>query len=129
LGKITADALQDITVIYADANKDQFYKKLGQDLLNQLKSNKVVSNAAVILTNALQKIGNSGEYFSTKALPISTNQLYHYVTSELLQKLNRIIKQRFSGMAVVQNPAQGIIGLYQDNTGNVYTKREIVRKA
>ena len=32
-------------------------------------------------------------------------------------------------MAVVQNPAQGIIGLYQDNQGNVFTKREIVKRA
>jgi hypothetical protein len=129
LGKITADALQEITVIYADANKDAFYKKLGKELANSLKSNKVVSNAEVILKEALKKIGNSDQFFSTKALPISTNQLYHLVTSELLTKLNRIIRQRFSGMAVVQNPAQGIIGLYQDNQGNVFTKRFLVKKA
>lgn len=129
LGKITADALQDITIIYADTNKDAFYKKLGKELANSLKSNKVVSNAEVIIKEALKKIGNSDQFFSTKALPISTNQLYHLVTSELLTKLNRIIRQRFSGMAVVQNPAQGIIGLYQDNQGNVFTKREIVKRA
>ena len=31
-------------------------------------------------------------------------------------------------MALYKNPAQGIIGLYQDNQGNVFTKREIVKK-
>jgi hypothetical protein len=46
-----------------------------------------------------------------------------------LSKLNRIIKQKFAGTAVVQNPAQGIMGVYEDINGVVYSSSEIITKA
>jgi hypothetical protein len=78
---------------------------LGKSIGKQLANNKVISNASTILSNALKEVIPNDKTFASTGLPISSNQLYHFVTSELLSKLNRIIKQKFAGTAVVQNPA------------------------
>ena len=129
LGSITAQAIYEVLDIENQSNKTDFYIKLGKSIYQQLSRNKVVSNAQVILSKALQKVIPHTTEFAQKGLPISSNQLYHFVTSELLSKLNRIIKQKFAGTAVVQNPAQGIVGVYEDKQGRVYTRTEILKKA
>lgn len=129
LGEITAKAIVELTDNATVSNKTDFYIKLGKAIGNELSRNKVVSNASAIITEALQKILPSISEFAEVGLPMSNNQLYHFITSELLSKLNRIIKQKFAGTAVVQNPAQGIMGIYTDNQGITYTRSELLKKA
>lgn len=129
LGRLTIEAMQELVDLQISTNKTDFYIKLGKSIGKQLANNKVISNASTILSNALKEVIPNDKTFASTGLPISSNQLYHFVTSELLSKLNRIIKQKFAGTAVVQNPAQGIMGVYEDRNGVVYTASEIVNKA
>ena len=32
------------------------------------------------------------------------------------------IRQRFEGIAVIQNPSHGVVGVYEDSEGNIYTR-------
>ena len=129
LGKITADQIAELLDVQKTSNKTEFYVQLGKSIAKSLSRNTVVSNASRLITESLQNIIKSNKTFAESAIPISNQQLYWFVTSELLSKLNRIIRQRFPGMAVVQNPAQGIIGLTEDRNGRKYTKTDIKEQA
>lgn len=129
IGDITAEALSEITELSSKTNKSELYKKIGKLIAISLKSNEVVSNAATILEEQLRQVVDNEEVFAVKALPLSDNNIYHLAAEQILSKLNKMIKQRFAGVAVVQNPSRGIIGVFQDKNGVTYNKSDIIKRA
>ncbi len=129
LGKLTTESLEDIGAMAEATNRTKFYRKIGQMIYNNLSDSSVVSNALVILEKTLMELGSNKDLFASKALPLSDNQLFHTATANMLSKLNQAIRQRFSGISVVQNPAQGIQGIYEDMNHITYQYTQIVKEA
>lgn len=129
LGKLTTIELEDLNFKAQSTNKTAFYRKIGQMIYNNLKDNNIISNAQMILTNTLQELTRNSDLFAPRALPLSDNNLFHKATAQMLSKLNKAIRQRFSGVSVIQNPAQGIIGIYEDAEGVTYLKTDLIEAA
>lgn len=129
LGKLTTIELEDLNFKAKSTNKTAFYRKIGQMIYNNLKDNNIISNAQMILTNTLQELTRNSDLFAPRALPLSDNNLFHKATAQMLSKLNKAIRQRFSGVSVIQNPAQGIIGIYEDAEGVTYLKTDLIEAA
>lgn len=129
LGKLTTESLEDLEVMAEAPNRTKFYRKIGQMIYNNLKDNTVISNAQNILEKTLKELGSNKDLFAAKAIPFSDNQIFHIATANMLSKLNQAIRQRFSGVSVVQNPAQGIQGIYEDINHITYKYTDIVKEA
>ena len=129
LGRVTTESLGDVIILMDESNKTAFYRKLGKKCIDALKSNNIVSNTQVILEQALSEIVKNSDKFAPKALPLSDNKVYHLAAEQILSTLNKTIRQRFAGTAVIQNPSQGIISCYENIHGIVFTASEIARKA
>lgn len=124
LSDITNRALEKFARRWEADDQTGFHKYMADELMHALKTNSLSSNAQQIVQTALANLKSMG------TLPYSNSQIYYLATSTILTNLNRgTIKQKFSGIAVVQNPSNGIIGIYEDVNGVTYQQTQIKRLA
>ena len=113
-----------------DEQKLKFKIRLAQDLWRNLQTSSVKSSASKIVYNTIQSIQ---EYLKNpknnpfKGLPLSDRNIFSKVTTDMIVALNNSgIRQRFNGIAVIQNPSHGVIGVYEDRNGEVYTYKDLI---
>lgn len=135
LGHVVRKSLDPIVKKWgASADRTEFHQYMAKQLLKSLQTNSVASNAEDIvrdLYNAILQWNahvKGAEKITT--IPYSDSQLFYKASSDLMAELNSTaIRQEFSGIAVVQNPANGIVGVYEDVNGVVYTKTAVIKLA
>jgi hypothetical protein len=121
LGQVVEESLQPfIDKWEKDSDHSEFHKYMGKSLLRALETNSVASNAEEIIRDLYNRMhGWSRQKGGViKTIPYSDPQVFFVATSHLIAKLNTsTLKQEFQGIAVVQNPANGIVGVYEDVNG------------
>lgn len=95
----------------------EFQEKLLKSFQKKLSVSKDISTAHEIVKDCLQE--------EIKQLPYSDLHIYHKFISDVLTELNRVIRQRFDGGAMVINPSEDIITIYEDAKGRVYLTEDI----
>lgn len=110
----------------------EFHKYMAKQLLKQLETNSVASNATDIISDLVISMKSwsreNGDVIKT--IPYSDPQLFYLQSSHLLTKLNHTsLRHEFDGIAVIQNPANGIVGIYEDVHGVQYTETDITKRA
>lgn len=95
----------------------EFQEKLLKSFQKKLSVAKDISTAHDIVKDCLQE--------ETKQLPYSDSHIYHKFVSDVLTDLKRVIKQRFNGGAMVLNPSEDIITVYEDAKGRIYLTEDI----
>lgn len=133
LGQVVEESLKPfIDKWKSDADHSAFHKYMGKQLLKALETNSVASNAEEIirtLYNQMQE-WNTENGNNIKTIPYSDPQLFYLASSHLISKLNAsTLKQEFQGIAVVQNPANGIVGIYEDVNGVQHSATDITEMA
>ena len=122
LGQVINDSLKPFLDKAADPARLNRY--LGEKLLKTLQKNSVASTAKELVQEFLTSLQKD------RVLAFSHKDLFYKVTSDLVSALNNdTIKQKFAGIAVIQCPAQGILGIYEDKSGNKYTRSDIIKLA
>lgn len=122
LGEVVEKSLRRFTNYKSTA---ELQLMLGERLYESLKKNAIASNAVSLVQEFLQDVNKED-----RILPVSNPDLFYKIASDIISNLNaNTIKQKFKGIAVIQNPSQGIVGLYEDVDGNVYTRTDILKLA
>ena len=63
-------------------------------------------------------------------IPYSNQHFYNLFIRDIISRMNsEFITRYYSGIGVVLNPSHGMVQLYEDNKGNVYTQEDIKKKA
>lgn len=120
LGDILDESLRPLRNLLSKPDKHDFNKYVAEKLLRSLEKSGVQSNATSIVKEALEKIYK--DLSGKESIPYSSRQLFSKVASDFISGLNNdSLRQKFSGIAIVQNPSHGIIGVYEDKYGNKYT--------
>lgn len=123
LGTIVENSLKKFTEYKSTKDLERM---LGERLYKSLKKNSIASNAITLVNDFLKEISEGHDAI----LPVSNAELFYKIASDIISNLNNeTIKQKFKGIAVIQNPAQGIVGLYEDAAGNIYTRTDLIKKA
>ena len=123
LGAIVENSLKKFTDYKSTKDLERM---LGERLYKSLKKNSIASNAITLVNDFLKEISEGHDTI----LPVSNAELFYKIASDIVSNLNNeTIKQKFKGIAVIQNPAQGIVGLYEDAAGNIYTRTDLIKKA
>lgn len=135
LADIVDDSIQSVEKYFgSEDQKRKFKTKLVEELARSLKTSSASTTADDIVKETLENIrawekaqqegDDSVEY---KSLPFSDRNVFSKVTSDMLVALNASgIRQRFEGIAVIQNPSHGVIGIYEDKNGETYTRQDIL---
>lgn len=131
LGQIIENSLSPLLKKWNTPGHREFHKFLAQEMLRNLENNTIKSNAESLVKDLLEKIKQYEKDNNVQiTLPYSNNQLFYLATSNLLVALNhKSLKQTFAGVSVVQNPANGIIGLYEDKYGVKYQESDLLKLA
>jgi hypothetical protein len=130
LGQIVEESLKKVTSKWEmdPIHRTAFHKEMGKQLLKQLETNSVASNASDIIKALYEDMQKWGKDHNVEIAPIpySDPQLFYLASSHLITRLNReSLKHKFEGIAVVQNPANGIVSVYEDINGIQYTATDI----
>ncbi len=122
LGEIVEKSLRKYTDY---KNIKDLQRMLGERLYKSLKKNSIASNAIQLVQEFLNEINQE-----SALLPVSNPDLFYKIASDIISNLNNeTIKQRFKGIALIQNPAQGIVGLYENRNGDIFTRTDLLKKA
>lgn len=120
-------------------DKDEFYfhKRLVEKLLSSLSTGAARSDALTLTREAKdvidQIIAENNQHLSILSkdgalLPYSSPDIFYKLASDIISDLNKkSIRQTFNGVAIVQNPSHSVIGLYEDNQGNIYKKFDLLQ--
>ena len=132
LASIIDDSLVSVEDYFDPTTRDSFKKKLIFLLSESLMNNNVSSTANDIVKHTMEQFQqwvNDGKEGPMPQLPFSDRNIFSKVTSDMLVRLNHNgIRQRFNGIAVIQNPSQGVFGVYEDANGRVLTRENLRRK-
>lgn len=126
---------------YKGTKKQQFdfFRKVTTRLMNSLQASTGRSDAITVVRRAadiMQEMAENKEVDFSKveyadgAVPFSSPDIFYKLASDFITIMNKqSIKQTFPGIAIVQNPSQGQICVYEDNKGQVYTRTAILKMA
>lgn len=104
---------------------EKFYQKILKLAYQDLLTSKDVSNATNILKHIAEDYSKRGI-----SIPISSSDIFHKIASMFYAKLNSTtLKRKTTGIAAVFNPSHHMVGVYEDQEGNVYTRTDILRMA
>ena len=94
----------------------QLHEQLAKNLIRTLKSqNTTDANLYTIVQEALK--GNG--------LVISDQSIFYKLASDLTSDLNHnSLRSKLRGIAIVQNPSQGVIGVYENKQGNTLMQED-----
>lgn len=124
LGRIIENSIRPLLTLNGKLDKNDLNRYLGEKLIRALQKNSVASTATDLVLSYLEDLSREG------ILPYSHHDLFYKVSSDIISSLNRdTIKQTFAGIAVIQAPSQGIVGLYEDVNGKKYTRSDILKSA
>ena len=138
LSDIVDDSIKSVEGYFGtQEQRIKFKNKLVEELAKSLKKSFASTTADDIVKETLEHIkawaiaqregDGSVEY---KSLPFSDRNVFSKVTSDMLVALNASgIRQRFEGIAVIQNPSHGVVGVYEDSEGNIYTRQDLLNLA
>lgn len=119
---ITENSLKSLNVAFSKED-DSFKKKILKDLLRSLSSAKDVSSAVQIVEKELQRLKDTNKL----SAPFSSPQIFNKIASNLISDLNnKAIRQRFAGVAIVLNPSENIVKIYEDINGKIYTYTDLL---
>ena len=133
LKAIVEDSLVSVEDYFDTNTRDKFKKRLVEQLAQSLASNNVTSTAVDIVEHTMQRIQEwvkNGNLGPMPQLPFSDRNVFSKITSDMLVRLNSNgIKQRLSGIAVIQNPSHGVYGVYESANGEIYTREDLRLKS
>lgn len=141
LAALTLRNAQAAGITYNGTPEQQlrFYQKLVDSLIYSLKDNSGVSDAITLTRKAADTIKEmlqngdvdlSAVQYKDANLPYSSPDIFYKLASDIITILNsKSIRQKMAGIAIVQNPSHGQICVFEDNTGNVWKREDIIKLA
>lgn len=126
LERITLYNLEKENIQWIPGHKSiqKLNQDLAEDLIRSLAGRGGISDAINIAARVLQRHLTD----KTAQLPYSDPNIFYKVASNIITGLdNNYIRQKYSGVAIIQNPSHSMIGLIEDNLGNVYTKQDLAK--
>ena len=141
MAALTMRGVENAGITYKGTQRQQFdfYRKITKELLNSLQSNSSRSDAITLTRQAVEAMQRMAEnkvvdfsnlQYADANLPYSSPDIFYKLAANFITNMNhKSIKQRFPGIAIVQNPSQGQICVYEDNQGNVWTRNDILKAA
>ena len=106
-----------------DAGDTKIYEHMTKKLLASLQEGVSISAATTLLESII-----AGKFPDAK-IPLSGREFVYKIISDLLSTMNsRAIKSRMNGGALVYNPSQNVVTVWEDANGKPMTKKDILRK-
>ena len=134
MAAITLNSLNKLNKEFSTTEAYEFHLGVAQELLDSLKRAKDVSSAPEIAANTIKnlklwKVADPNTRGQMPTLPYDSPEIFPKVSVNLMSKLNKTsIKSRFHGVAIVLNPSENIINVYEDINGVIHINEDLLRK-
>lgn len=130
LGQIIKNAFSKYVKHWDSIDHKGFHEMLAKQLFESLKTSYISSNAMDIVSEVLQaqilNLAAQGDPLAEK-LPYSSREIFNKIASDFITELNHsALRQKFAGIAIVQNPSHGLVGIYRDSYGNRYLRTDLI---
>jgi hypothetical protein len=132
---IIKSSLNDFEGLIKEENPDIKAKKVSNiinSFIKQINNSAQINNARVIingLEDDITKILGDGKAKWSETLPLDNKTIYKQFISNTVSNINaEFIRRKFTGTASTLNPSQGIITVFEDNTGKVYLFDDLLKQ-
>lgn len=125
IGSIISNTLKQ----FKDLGGDDKLKQLTKLFVKSLENSSQINNSKIIVDSLYKNVEATLNPTDSEFIPYSNKTIYKQFVSSIISKINTdYIRRKFRGAAMVLNPSQGIMKIYEDKVGKTYIIDDIIGK-